>query len=432
MKKIYIALFTVFSFGLFLGFTNSDNPKNGSKTFNGSEQIVKNSEQVSTDNNNNPVTTNGAIYYSDDFDGANDTTSLKARDYLVYYRGTGAQGVAATWFQGNSTVFNAFNGPSTGYVAANYQVVGGLNNIDSWLVLPDLTVFAGDIIRFQCRSVTSNPFPDSVRVMYNDQGGTTPESAGWVELGRFLATPSGSWELKSFVAPSFGTNTRFAIRYNVVDGGPLGDNSNFIGIDALEVEGQGLLPVELSSFVSVVTNNDVTLNWSTASETNNSGFDIERAIDNGQLTIDNWSKVGNVNGNGTINEPREYSFTDRNLASGKYAYRLKQIDYNGNFEYFNLSNEVNVGVPSQFELSQNYPNPFNPSTNVEFGISELGFVSLKVYNALGMEVATLVNEVKPAGYYKVSFNGSNLSSGIYFYSIKAGDFVSTKRMTLIK
>ena len=150
------------------------------------------------------------------------------------------------------------------------------------------------------------------------------------------------------------------------------------------------------------------------------------------MTIDNWSKVGNVNGNGTINEPREYSFTDRNLASGKYEYRLKQIDYNGNFEYFNLSNEVNVGVPSQFELSQNYPNPFNPSTNVEFGISELGFVSLKVYNALGMEVATLVNEVKPAGYYKVSFNGSNLSSGIYFYSIKAGDFVSTKRMTLIK
>jgi hypothetical protein len=111
---------------------------------------------------------------------------------------------------------------------------------------------------------------------------------------------------------------------------------------------------------------------------------------------------------------------------------LKQIDFNGNFEYFNLNNEVNIGVPSYYSLSQNYPNPFNPTTNLEFGISDLGFVSLKVYNASGKEVATLVNEVKPAGYYTVSFNGANLSSGIYFYTIQAGDFVSTKRMILLK
>ena len=195
------------------------------------------------------------------------------------------------------------------------------------------------------------------------------------------------------------------------------------------------LPVELTSFVSSVSGNNVILNWLTTSETNNSGFDIERAIitiDNGQLTIDSWTKIGNVSGKGTINEPREYSFTDKNLASGNYSYRLKQIDYNGNFEYFNLSNEVNVGALSEFELSQNYPNPFNPTTNLEFGISELGFVSLKVYNASGKEVATLVNEVKPAGYYAVNFNGANLTSGIYFYTLSAGYFTATKRMLLIK
>ncbi|MFZ1321435.1 MAG: choice-of-anchor J domain-containing protein [Ignavibacteria bacterium] len=178
-----------------------------------------------------------APYYTDNFDGANDTTSLKARGYGVYYRGGGAQGLTATWYQGTIAVFNAFNGPDTGYVAANYNVVTGANNIDSWLVLPANNVSAGDFIKFYCRSIVSNPFPDSVRVMYNASGGSTPESAGWVELGRFLANPLASgWELRSYSVSTSGATGRFAIRYNVVDGGPLGNNSNFIGIDALTLE----------------------------------------------------------------------------------------------------------------------------------------------------------------------------------------------------
>ena len=196
-----------------------------------------------------------------------------------------------------------------------------------------------------------------------------------------------------------------------------------------------LLPVELSSFVSAVSGRDVTLNWTTANETNNSGFDIERSSANGGVigqTSDVWTKVGSVNGHGTTTSPNSYTFTDRNLAVGKFNYRLKQIDFNGNFEYFELSNEVNIGIPSNFSLSQNYPNPFNPTTNLEFGISELGFVSLKVFDISGKEVMTLVNEQKDPGYYSVSFNGANLSSGIYFYTIQAGSFVSTKKMTLIK
>jgi len=187
------------------------------------------------------------------------------------------------------------------------------------------------------------------------------------------------------------------------------------------------LPVELSSFSSSVNGRDVVLNWSTATELNNSGFDIERSVSPGQ-----WSKIGNVTGNGTTSSPVDYSYTDKNLATGKYSYRLKQVDYNGNFEYFNLSNQVSVGVPDKFSLSQNYPNPFNPSTTISFDIPVDSKVMVTLFDMSGREVANLVNEFKTAGYYSVSFNASSLSSGAYFYRIDAGNFVDTKKMLLVK
>lgn len=192
------------------------------------------------------------------------------------------------------------------------------------------------------------------------------------------------------------------------------------------IAGDAPLPVELSSFTSIINRRDVTLNWITASETNNSGFEIERSS-NGV-----WTKIGNVNGNGTVSTPVNYSFTDRNLNSGSYNYRLKQIDFNGNFEYFNLNNEVNIGIPVKYDISQNYPNPFNPSTKINYDLPVDGKVSLKLFDMSGKEVATLVNEVKTAGYYTVSFNAMNLSSGVYFYRLNAGDFSATKKMMLIK
>ena len=195
------------------------------------------------------------------------------------------------------------------------------------------------------------------------------------------------------------------------------------------------VPVEISSFNYFVNKNNITLKWTTALENNNAGFEIERAkilsIGIGKINED-WLKIGYVAGNGNTVLSRNYEFTDRNITSGKYRYRLKQIDFNGNFEYFELNNDVYIGVPDKYELSQNYPNPFNPTTILDFGISELGFVSLKIYNAAGKEVAKLVNEVKPAGYYSVIFNGSNLPSGIYFYTLNAGNFTATKKMTLLK
>ena len=192
-----------------------------------------------------------------------------------------------------------------------------------------------------------------------------------------------------------------------------------------------IIPVELSSFTTSVINNNVELNWSTETETNNQGFEIERREGNRELEVGDWEKIGYVAGFGTTTEPKSYSFTDKNLPTGKYSYRLKQIDFDGTFEYSQVI-EAEVIALSEFALEQNYPNPFNPTINIEFRIANFGFVSLKVYDILGREVAVLVNEVKPAGEYEVEFNAGDLSSGIYLYRITSGNFIETKKLMFMK
>jgi len=200
---------------------------------------------------------------------------------------------------------------------------------------------------------------------------------------------------------------------------------------AILLNGDVPLPAELISFTSEINNNTVNLNWSTSTEENNSGFDIERSNVKGQ-TADGWNKISFIQGYGTTSSPNYYECTDRNLNSGKYKYRLKQIDFNGNFKYYDLANEVVIGSPEKLVLSQNYPNPFNPVTHLGFGISNLGFVSLKLYDVLGNEITTLVNEIKPSGYYEIEFNGSGLPSGIYYYKLEAGSFSQVKKMMIVK
>lgn len=120
------------------------------------------------------------------------------------------------------------------------------------------------------------------------------------------------------------------------------------------------------------------------------------------------------------------------MSSGKYEYRLKQIDYNGNFEYHYLNEIVQIGIPARSELSQNYPNPFNPSTTINYNLTNSDWVSLKIYNSSGMEVKTLLEEFREAGYYSVVFDGKILASGIYYYRLVSGNFVSVKKMILLK
>lgn len=188
------------------------------------------------------------------------------------------------------------------------------------------------------------------------------------------------------------------------------------------------MPVELTSFTSSVNSRDAKLQWITASELNNSGFDIQRTnADN------NWINVGYVTGSGTSHIPVNYSFEDKNITAGKYKYRLKQTDYNGNYEYYNLASDVEVGIPSKFNLSQNYPNPFNPVTKIDYTVPVDSKVSLIIYDVSGREVTRLINnDLKKADYYTVTFNGSGFSSGVYFYKLISDNFVQTKKLIMLK
>ncbi|MBL8007752.1 MAG: T9SS type A sorting domain-containing protein [Ignavibacteria bacterium] len=190
------------------------------------------------------------------------------------------------------------------------------------------------------------------------------------------------------------------------------------------------LPVELSSFTSTINDRDVTLNWATATEENNARFEIERSA-----STNNWINVGSVAGNGNSSVPHSYTFTDRGLISGSYSYRLKQVDFNGNYQYYDLSNEVVIGTPEDFSLMQNYPNPFNPSTKINYSMPVDGKVRLAIYDMAGKEVQSLVNGVQTAGYYSVKFDGSKLSSGVYYYRLEvtgSKNFIDTRKMLLVK
>jgi len=194
----------------------------------------------------------------------------------------------------------------------------------------------------------------------------------------------------------------------------------------------GVNPVLLSSFSHIINGNSVLLSWATSLEVNNHGFDIEKQYSKDGSLFTDWQKIGFIIGMGNKQNNTNYSFTDNNILSGTYFYRLKQIDYNGNYKYFYLDEEVLIGVPGKFNLSQNYPNPFNPVTKINFEIPKDVYVTLKVYDISGREVKSLVNDIRTAGYHTVEFNASNLSSGIYFYTLKAGEFSKTLKMTLIK
>jgi len=184
------------------------------------------------------------------------------------------------------------------------------------------------------------------------------------------------------------------------------------------------LPVQLTSFTANQTKAGVMLNWTTATEVNNYGFQVESRKDKGESE---WEKVGFVEGHGNSNSPKEYSFFDN---SGATSYRLKQVDFNGNYEY---SDVVTVSsVLTKTELYQNSPNPFNPSTKISFSLAETGRVNVSVYNVIGQKVAELVNQTMESGIHNVDFNASNFTSGLYIYRLETPNYSKTMKMLLIK
>ncbi len=200
------------------------------------------------------------------------------------------------------------------------------------------------------------------------------------------------------------------------------------------------LPVELSYFSSTVVLNNVTLEWGTSTETNNELFRVERT--SGDTIPTPWTDIGFVPGHGTTSTPQNYNFHDTGLADGSYLYRLKQVDFNGNFEYYKLSGvviiniisvqKINSFVADKFVLHQNYPNPFNPVTKIEFDLPKSSFVKLTIQDVNGKLIQTLVESRLTAGSYQAEWKADDFPSGIYFYRLAAGGNTFSRRMMLVK
>lgn len=297
-------------------------------------------------------------------------------------------------------------------------------------------------------------------------GGTTPNTLTFSYLINGTSITSGTWKTVSqlnFNSPnnsgSFtnidGNNSlnRTSISYALPITLNQGDNvwlkwtdtdepgtDDILSIDDFNFTITGALPVELTEFSAAINDNKVNLNWQTATEVNNYGFDVERASLNPTEVRTSgtplWETIGFVKGHGNSNSPKQYSFVDPNPGSGKVEYRLKQIDNDGSFKYSDAV-IINVGVPDKAELLQNVPNPFNPTTTIKFYIPNTSKVIIQIYNLLGEKIKTLIDREMNAGYHIIYWNGrdgfgTSAASGVYLYRLVAGNFVQTKKMVLLK
>lgn len=251
--------------------------------------------------------------------------------------------------------------------------------------------------------------------------------------GSYKNSPIGS--LKKITLSTNGEQ----INFHLTDGTTATENLADIKKMTLDSTPQGEpLPVELSSFTAIVNGNSIILMWRTETEVSNYGFEIERAssLPDGKAgpttpLQEGWKKIGFVEGHGNSNSPKDYAFTDTPLEGTNFQYRLKQIDTDGKFQYSDIIT-VEIATPVQFELKQNFPNPFNPATTITYNLPRDGFVTMKVYDIVGSEIETLVNEEKKAGSYLVTFDGANLSSGVYICSMTGNGFVKSIKMLMIK
>jgi len=259
-------------------------------------------------------------------------------------------------------------------------------------------------------------------------------SIGMGNFNAFIRRPE--WTdillLKDYMIDSLGINEASDWLYSFANS-ISADGLNIVGTAytsggpiAYVLKFENPVPVELTSFTAAYENNKVELNWITSSELNNQGFVVERKTESSD-----WSSIGFVAGYSTTTETHNYQLTDNEITAKKYFYRLRQIDFDGTFEYSNII-EIDINSISEFTLNQNYPNPFNPSTKISFTIPQTANVKLSIYNAIGEKIAELMNEVKSAGTYDVDFNASELSSGIYLYRLEAGQFIQTRKMSLMK
>ena len=257
---------------------------------------------------------------------------------------------------------------------------------------------------------------------------------GTSEYGSFLGG-TANWKVtfNNGVLPN-----NVSIDYQVMG---IGTDNNFYSYSGFNWTVDASLPVELTTFTAFAKEKEVVLNWQTATEVNNYGFYVERlakSLNSDVNTEQNnaaWKSVGFVEGHGNSNSPKIYSYSDNSVNSGKYLYRLKQVDNDGSFEYSKVV-EVNLEIPTEFELAQNYPNPFNPTTTIKFSLPEASNIKLTVYNVIGEKITELLNGKMNAGYHSVEFGASSVSkqinSGVYIYSLQTPQKVINRKMILMK
>ena len=351
-------------------------------------------------------------------------------------------GAAATVSGGSATSF--VNGPISITAVVGKTLMAPIGKGSAyrplWSHIYSLTgsgsLTAEQIETFPTGTVTAsgNPILSNTRYFHVTQTGL---SGGSIDLTLSWGADDGVLDSTSVTVVGGGTyggiwtwanNSGAEIGYaNTVTTGTFDPGSYALGDCSLGSYSGNPMPVSLSSFTAVSYNGIIKLSWKTAIETDNYGFDVERSSD--RLA---WSKLGFVNGSGNSNTNRDYSYIDNTISgSGKYYYRLKQIDNNGGIKYSGMT-EAEVIKINKYELFQNYPNPFNPSTVISYQIPVAGLVTIKIYNILGTEIATLINEMKQEGIYNINFNACNIASGIYFYRLQAGEYTSIKKFTLIK
>lgn len=352
---------------------------------------------------NIPVRTNGIIKWSEGFEN----TTFPPQGWNVYNVDGGTQ----QWIRYTTA-------PIFGIASAAVRWESDTLTNDDWLVTPQFLVDVADSLKFWAK--LQNPsYVDSCQIYYSNTGGTPPTNYNYLVTVIPTTTPSLFAVDLSALA---GQNVYIAFRYYALDQWRL-------YLDSVYVE-NSVIPVELTSFVASVSGNNVNLSWKTATEINNSGFEVQRS--NGG----EFKTITFIAGKGTTTEPQVYSFVDKGVESGKYSYRLKQIDFDGTSE---LSSTVEVEVlsPKEFYLAQNYPNPFNPSTTINFSLASDSKVTLKIFNILGQEIMTLIDGNYTAGNHKINFDGSSLNSGVYMYRLDATgidgkSFASVKKMILNK
>lgn len=338
----------------------------------------------------------------------------------------------------------SLSGNTTSATSILYVIVGSTNMVNGTTLPTNANIYA----RFTISS-TANSGEFNLKDITNNTVGSHLYSGSqtitWylnhTGSSQSYISPSGSSETlpndhadiwigttKEFSNVAVQTSTCSLARFKFNTQNPKNvDNISFT-IDNIIIDNESALPVELTSFTSNVNENKVTLNWSTATEVNNYGFEVQRAS---TKLGTSWEKIGFVQGAGNSNSPKNYSFTDKPTGGKEFQYRLKQIDFNGAFEYSEITTAILENV-SEFKLEQNYPNPFNPMTRISYTLPVRTSVKLRVYDLLAQVIAELVNGIQEAGRYDVTFDGSNFPSGAYFYKLEAGSYIEVKKLLLVK